>query len=83
MTTTEFRELLSRDPFEPFRIRVTSGEHYAIRDPMSTAVLAKRLFVALPDGERWVLIPYRQISAIEALRGEDGVQPGKTPPLTP
>ena len=33
MTTQTFRELLSRQPFQPFRLVMSSGESYEVRHP--------------------------------------------------
>jgi hypothetical protein len=35
MTRDEIRELLVHDPFEPFKIKLTSGNSYDVRDPNS------------------------------------------------
>jgi len=67
MTGEELREILAREPFEPFRIRLGSGDSYEIRDPQSVAVMRSRLFLALANGDRWVFIPFLHIAAVEAL----------------
>jgi len=66
MSAEEIRELLAKDPFEPFRLRLSSGDGYDIVDPQSVAVMRNRIFVALPGGEKWVFIPFLHIAAIEA-----------------
>jgi len=60
-------ELLQREPFEPFRIRVSSGDAYDVRTPHAVALLKNRVFIALPDGERWTFCPYLHIAAVESL----------------
>ncbi len=67
MGASEILEVLDREPFEPFRIVLTSGESYIVRNPHAVAVLKSRLFIALDDGERWVFCPYLHIAAVEAL----------------
>ena len=67
MGAHEFREILTREPFEPFRIRLSSGDSYEIRDPQAVALMRNRLFVALPDGDRWVFIPFLHVAAVEAV----------------
>ncbi len=64
MIIDDIREVLKRDPFEPFRVVTSSGESYAVRDPQSAAVMKSRLFIALPN-DRWTLVPYLHVSAIE------------------
>jgi hypothetical protein len=65
MTADEVRTLLDRHPFEPFRIRLTSGDAYDVRDPHSVPLMRNRLFLALPT-DRSVLVTYLHIAAIES-----------------
>lgn len=67
MNREDLRALLEKDTFEPFRIRVSSGDSYDIRDPSSVALLKNRAFIAFPDGERWTFCPYLHIAAVESL----------------
>lgn len=67
MAVSEIRELLNREPFLAFRVRASNGKSYDVRDPMAVAVMKSQLFMALPDGERWVFIPYFHIASVEAL----------------
>ncbi|MBI5864826.1 MAG: hypothetical protein HZB38_10015 [Planctomycetes bacterium] len=68
MNADELRELLTRDPFEPFRLRLTSGDTYEIRDPQSVAVMKSRMFVAMPGGDHWLFVPFLHVAAIESIR---------------
>lgn len=67
MGSADLSELLKRDPFEPFRLRLSSGDAYDVRDPHSVAVMKNRLFMALPDGERWTFISYLHVAAVESI----------------
>lgn len=67
MTADEIRELLNRDPFEPFRFHLTRGDSYDIRDPNSVALGAKRVFIAFTDADRQAFFPYLHVAAIETL----------------
>jgi hypothetical protein len=67
MTAEELRELLDRDPFQPFRVRLTSGDAYEIRNPGLAMVMKSRLFIAAPHSDRWTLVPFLHIAAIETL----------------
>ena len=67
MTGDELRDLLGREPFRPFRIQVTSGAAYEVRNPAMAVAMRSELFLALPDGDRWVFIPYLHVAAVEAL----------------
>ena len=73
MSANEIREILSREPFEPFRIRLSSGTAYEIHDPQSVALMKSRLFIAFPRSNRWTFISFLHIAAIEA------VQNGRAP----
>jgi hypothetical protein len=65
MATDDIRDLLRREPFVPFRVRLTSGDHYDIRDPHQTALMKSRLFIALPQSDRSIYVPYLHIAALE------------------
>lgn len=67
MIVEDWRDLLTHEPFEPLRIRLSSGHCYEVIDPQSVALMKNRLFLALPDGHRWLFIPFRQIAAVESL----------------
>jgi hypothetical protein len=73
MSAAEVRQLLNRDPFEPFRFHLTSGDTYEVRDPNSVAVGARRVFIAVPATDRFVFFPYLHIAAIETV--ENGHRP--------
>ncbi len=65
MNRDRIRELLRREPFEPFRFHLTSGDTYEIRDPNSVALGQRRVFVAFLDADRKAFFPYLHIAAIE------------------
>ncbi len=77
MIGENIRESLKRDPFVPFRLISSSGEHYDVRDPHSAALLKSEVFLVLPDGERWALLSFLHITSIESLgngRGRRGTR---------
>lgn len=67
MTVAEIRELLNRDPFEPFRFHLTSGDTYEVLEPNCVALGARRVFIALPATDRFVFFPRLHIAAIETI----------------
>ncbi len=67
MTATEISELLRREPFEPFRFHLPSGDAYDVRDPNSVALGQRLVFIADPGSDRLVFFPYLHIAAIETL----------------
>ena len=68
MSADEIRELLNREPFEPFRFHLTRGVTYDIEDPNSVALGEQRVFIAVPATDRFVFFPYFQITAIESIK---------------
>jgi hypothetical protein len=67
MNAGELRELLDREPFEPLRVRLTSGDACEIRNPGLAMVMKSRLFLAAPHSDRWMLIPFLHIAAVETI----------------
>ena len=72
----DLRELLNRRPFEPFRVCLTGGDAYEVRDPELAVMMKSRMFLALPESDGWTLVPYLHISAIESMANGHS---GKTP----
>ena len=61
------QELLRRQPFEPFVIRLTNGERHEVRHPEMALLLKSRLVIALPD-DRMVICPLLHIASVETLQ---------------
>jgi hypothetical protein len=77
MTVNELREFLTREPFEPVRIRLSSGDAYEIHNPDLAVVMKSRLFIAFPGTDRWTLIPFLHIAAVEAIGNGRARKPPK------
>ena len=77
MNANELRELLNHEPFEPFRIRLSSGDAYEVRDPNSVAVGKNRAFIFFTDHEGWTFFSYLHVTAVESVR--DGHRRGRKP----
>jgi hypothetical protein len=75
MTADELRGLLKRAPFEPVRIRLSSGKTYEIHNPALALVMRSRLFIAAPGTDRWTLIPLLHIAAVESIANGCGRKP--------
>jgi len=67
MTHEAMQELLRRQPFEPFEVRLSNGEKYLIRHPEMVLLLRSRLVIALPD-DRMVICPLLHIASVETLQ---------------
>ncbi len=66
MLAIDIKERLARDPFEPFRIRASSGEAYSISSPFQVAMMKSKVFIAFPDSDKWAELSYLHISALES-----------------
>jgi hypothetical protein len=56
-------DLLSRDPFVPFRIVMTSGHEHDVGNPHLVAVGESQINVYAPKSDRYVILRLNQISA--------------------
>jgi hypothetical protein len=72
MAVDDLREFIHREPFESFRVRVTSGDAYEVRDPDLVVLMRSRLFIAFPRSDRSVHVPYLHIAAVESLANGHG-----------
>lgn len=71
-TAGNIREKLSRDPFQPFRLRLTSGDKYIIRNPDLVVVMKSEMFIARPNSDRHTFIPMLHVAAVETINGANG-----------
>jgi hypothetical protein len=68
MTIAEnIREKLEREPFEPFRVRVSSGDSYVVHDPALAVLMKSELFIAEPNSDHHVFVRLRHIAALETV----------------
>lgn len=67
MNANDIRERLLREPFEPFRIRSSSGEVYDVTAPFLVALMKSRVFIAAPNSDRWDEVSYLHIAALESM----------------
>ncbi|MFM9956977.1 MAG: hypothetical protein ACKVZJ_02790 [Phycisphaerales bacterium] len=72
MIANDIIELLDREPFEPFRICLSSGESYAVTNPHMIALGKSRAFIVVANSDRQALAPYLHISALETIEGRNG-----------
>lgn len=69
MLASDVKERLTRDPFEPFRIRSSSGKSYDITQPFLVAIMKTKIFIAAPDSDQWDELSYLHIAALESIPG--------------
>ena len=64
MNHDAMQQLLRRQPFETFEIRLTNGEKYKVRHPEMALLLKSRIVIALPR-DRMVICPLLHIASVE------------------
>ncbi len=69
MIRQEIEELLHQQPFQPFIIRLSSGDRFSVRDSALAALLKSGIFIAQPNSDRRVIVPFLHIAAIETTNG--------------
>lgn len=67
MIATDIKERLLREPFEPFRIRSSSGSSYDVPAPFLVALMKSKVFIAAPNSDHWDELSYLHIAALESL----------------
>ncbi len=67
MNAREIQELLDREPFQPFRVKLSRGDQYDIRDPNLAIAMRSQFFLAWPRSDRWTFVPYLHVAAVENL----------------
>ena len=70
MIRQEIADLLRQQPFEPFVIRLTSGDRYEVPDSTLAALLKSGIFIAQRNSDKRVIVPFLHIAAIETGNGK-------------
>lgn len=68
MEASAINELLHRQPFQPFRLKLLNQETVDVRNPDLVVVMRRDLFVADPSGDRFRLLALMHIVEIESLQ---------------
>ena len=58
-------KLLEREPFQPFRIVLTSGKEYDVTNPHLVAVGKTEFTVYAPKSDNWAMLRMNQIASVE------------------
>jgi hypothetical protein len=61
-------ERLERQPFQPFRLKLSNQETVDIRNPDLVVVMRREVFVADPSGDRFRLLALMHVVEIESLQ---------------
>jgi hypothetical protein len=68
MNADTIREWVRRQPFEPFEIRLSNGETYAVRHPEVIAIGTNKIGIVNPETDRFVHIALIHLNSIQALQ---------------
>jgi len=68
MSYETLKELLQKQPFEPFEIRLSNGERYEVRHPEMALLLKSRIAVGDPEKDRMTIVDLIHINSIEMLQ---------------
>ncbi len=60
----DIQELLEKEPFHPFRIRMSDGLHYDVINPHVVVAMESNLFIAFPK-DRWKFLSYQNMTSVE------------------
>jgi hypothetical protein len=81
MTVQTFRELLTRKPFRPFRLVMSSGQAYEVRHPETAMLRRAGLLVGVDQTDEGVpaefkICPLPHVTAVEPLNDAEAKQAG-------
>ena len=67
MNAQTVREFLTRQPFHPLLIQLSSGEVHQIPHPEFAMVLKSTLVIGVPDSDRVICCAFLHVASIERL----------------
>lgn len=75
MRVSELKDVLGKQPFEPFRIQLTNGDAYVVRHPEFAALSRSSIYIGISSGkdgipDRYVQCDLLHVVAIEPVNGE-------------
>jgi hypothetical protein len=68
MEANAISEWLNRQPFQPFRIKLTNQETVDITNPDLVVVMKRDIFIADPSGDHFKLFALMHIVGLESLQ---------------
>ncbi len=68
MNADEVREWLSRQPYEPFEVKMSNGDTFEIRHPEMVALGKRRAAIYRPESDSFAHVALIHINSIEALQ---------------
>jgi hypothetical protein len=79
MTTDAFRKMLRRQPFQPFRLVMSSGKSYDVRHPEMAWLLRNDVLVGIADGEDTIpaefdICPLFHVATVEPILSDSSAE---------
>ena len=68
MNADAIREMLRREPFQPFVIHLSIGESHEVRHPECLAIGKGRIAITDPDADRVAVCSLRHVTSIQFLQ---------------
>ena len=68
MNADAIREMLRREPFQPFVIHLSSGESHEVRHPECLAIGKGRIAITDPDADRVAVCSLIHVTSIQFLQ---------------
>ena len=68
MNSDYIRELIHRQPFEPFAVRLSNGEIHAVRHPEFANVTRTRMVIVDPEADRITVCSLLHVASVEMLQ---------------
>lgn len=68
MNSDVIREWLTRQPFEPFELRLSNGQVFQVRHPEVVAVGRSQIALYSPETDRFAHIALIHVNSIQALQ---------------
>jgi hypothetical protein len=68
MDSDTLNELLTRQPFTPFRIKLSNQETVDVRNPALVVVMKRDIFVAEPSRDRFHIYSLLHVVGVESLQ---------------
>jgi hypothetical protein len=75
MTDQTFRDLLKQQPFQPFRLVMSSGSTYDVRHPELAWVTKTSILVGIDEADEGLPVEYKVCSLLHVT----AIEPLKTP----
>jgi hypothetical protein len=79
MTTDAFRKMLSRQPFQPFRLVMSSGKSYDVRHPEMAWLLKNDVLVGIADEDdglpaEFDICPLFHVATVEPILSDSSAE---------